>query len=163
MDPSYKLSVQQSEVNRLLGFLRRALHHCPSNLKEHAYKKIVLPSIEYCSTIWDPHQQSSIHKLEMIQHHAAHFVLNIPWRRSHRNSITEMLQALNWPSSEKCRKQSRLISLFKLLNNIIYIPTEYLPAPSPLTNTRSNQNRKLMQLFERTNYYQNSFLPRMIS
>ena len=60
-----------SKANRLLGFLRRTLHHCPSNLKEHAYKQIVLPSIEYCSSIWDPHQKSFIHKLDMIQHRAA--------------------------------------------------------------------------------------------
>ena len=151
-----------SKANHLLGFLRRTLHHCPSNLKEHAYKQIVLPSIEYCSSIWDPHQKSFIHKLEMIQHRAARFVLNKPWRRNYRDSITEMLQTLNWSSLEKRRKQSRLILLFKFLNNMIHIPTEYLPTPSPLTNTRSNHNRKLIQLFARTNYYQNSFLPRTI-
>ena len=45
-----------SKANRLLGFLRRTLHHCPPHLKEHAYKQIVLPSIEYCSaSIWNPH------------------------------------------------------------------------------------------------------------
>ena len=44
-----------SKVNRLLGVLRRILHHCPSDLKEHAYKQMVLPSIEYRnhpSTSW---------------------------------------------------------------------------------------------------------------
>ena len=56
----------------------RNLHHCPPHLKMHAYKQIVLPSIEYCSTIWDQNQQTSIHKLEMIQHRAARFVLNKP-------------------------------------------------------------------------------------
>ena len=71
-----------NKVNRLLGFLCRNLHHCPPQLKEHAYKQIVLPSIEYCSAIWDSYQQKSIHKLEMLQHHAARFVLNKPWRRA---------------------------------------------------------------------------------
>ena len=89
----------------------------------------------------------------MIQHRAAHFVLNKPWRCNYGDSITEMLLTLNWLSLEKRRKQSRLILLFKLLNKMIYIPTEYLPIPSPLTNTRSNHNRKLIQLFARTNYY----------
>ena len=95
-----------NKANRLLGFLCRNLHHCVSipHLKEHAYKQIVLPSIEYCSTIWDPYQQTSIHKLEMIQHRAARFVLNKPWRKNHRDSITDMLQSLNWPSLEKHRR-----------------------------------------------------------
>ena len=45
---------------------------------------------------------------------------------------------------------------------MIHIPAEYLLVPSPLTNTRSNHNQKLIQLFARTNCYQNSFLPRTI-
>ena len=85
-----------NKANRLLGLLRRNLYHCPSYLKERAYKQIVLPSIEHCSTIWDPYQQTSIHKLKMVQHRAARFVLNKPWRRNHRDSITKMLQSLNW-------------------------------------------------------------------
>ena len=75
-----------SKANQLLGFLRGTLHHCPPHLKEHAYKKIVLSSIQYCSSIWNPHQHTLIHKLEMIQHCAAHFVLNRSWRRNCRDS-----------------------------------------------------------------------------
>ena len=62
----------------LLGFLQRILHHCLSQLKEHAHEQSVFPSIEYCSAIWDPHQQTLIHKLEMIQYCSAYFVLNRP-------------------------------------------------------------------------------------
>jgi len=51
----------------------------PVEIKEHVYKQLVLPSIEYCSAIWDPYHHASVHKLEMIQHRAAHFVLNKPW------------------------------------------------------------------------------------
>jgi len=71
---------------------------CPPHLKEHAYKLIVLLSIEYCSSIWDPHQQTLIQKLEMMQHHVAHFALNRPWRRNCRDSITNMLLTLKWLS-----------------------------------------------------------------
>ena len=150
------------KANRLLGFLRRTLHHCPPHLKEHAYKQIVLPSIEYCSSIWDPHQQSLIHKLEMIQHRAARFVLNRPWRRNHRDSITEMLVELKWPTLEDRRKQARLMLLFKFVNKLIYVPNQYLPVLSPATSTRANHPLKLLQLYARTNRYSNSFLPRSI-
>ena len=51
----------------------------------------------------------------MIQHRAARFVLNKPWRRHHRDSITEMLNELNWPSLQERRKQARLI-LLRVLN-----------------------------------------------
>jgi len=125
--------------NRLLGFLRRTLNHCPSHLKEHAYKQIVLPSVEYYCSIWDPYQQTSIHKLEMIQHCAARFVLNKPWRRNCRDSVTDMLTTLNWQTLEKRRKQSRLILLFKFTNSLIYVPNQYLPALFLLQGTRKHK------------------------
>ena len=83
-----------NKANRLLGFLKRNLHHCSSNLKEMAYKQLILPSLGYCAPIWDPFHHNLIYKLEMIQHRAAHFVLNRPWTRGHHDSITEMLCTL---------------------------------------------------------------------
>ena len=132
-----------TKANYLLGFLYRNLHYCPPNLKEHAYKQIVLPSIEYCSTLWDPHQQSLI---EMLQHHVARSVLNKPRMKSHRDSITIMSSSLNWPPLEKHRRHLRLILLFKFLNGIIHIPSQYLPAPSHY------QAGKLMWLYARSKY-----------
>jgi len=136
------------------------LYHCPPHLKEHAYKQIVLPSIENCSSIWDPHQQMLIHKLEMnqmIQHCTARFVLNKPWRRNCRDSITNMLLTLKWPSLKERRKQSCLTLLFKFINKLIYIPSQYLPVLSPATHTRSNHSLKLHHIYVRTNLYSYSF------
>ena len=58
--------------------------------KEHSYKQMILPTIEYCLAI--------IHKLEMIQHRAARFVLNKLWHRNDQDSVSQMLMDLNWPS-----------------------------------------------------------------
>ena len=48
----------------------------------YVYKQLLLPSVEYYSAIWDPHYQTNIAKLEMIQHRAARFVLNKLWHKS---------------------------------------------------------------------------------
>ena len=92
-----------NKANRLLGFLKRNLHNAPSEIKEHVYKQLLLPSLEYCSTIWDPYHQTSISKLEMIQHRATRFVLNKPWHRSNQNhdSITDMLNGLHFKTEEQ--------------------------------------------------------------
>ena len=97
-----------------------------------------------------------------IHPQAARFMLNKPWRRNHRDSITEMLQTLNWPSLEEHRRYSHLVLLFKFLDRMIHIPTQYLPAISPLTINRTNYSQKLMQLYARTNRHLHSFLPRTI-
>ena len=103
-------------------------------------------------------------KKEMLQHRAARFVLTnlAAWRRNHRDSITDMLMTLKWLSLENRRRHSRLILLFKFVNKLIHIPTQYLPVPSPLTTTRANHDQKFMQQYARTDRYLYSFLPRTI-
>ena len=109
-----------------------------------------------------PHQHKLIHKLEMIQHRAARFVLNQPWSKHYRDSISEMLHKLNWPSLQAKRKQARLIFLFKMLNKQISILEQYLPSLFPVSATRSHHPLKLQQLYTRTDVYHYSFLPRTI-
>ena len=99
----------------------------------------------------------------MIQHRAARFVLNRPWRRNHRDSITEMLVELKWPTLEDRRKQAHLMLLFKFVNNqFMFQISICMPVLSPATSTRANHPLKLLQLYARTNRYSNSFLPRSI-
>ena len=63
----------------------------------------------------------------MVQHRAARFVLGKPWRRCERDSITNMLNQLNWTTLEKRRKYARLTLLYKILHKLICIPESYLP------------------------------------
>ena len=43
-----------SKANQTLGFLKRNLKIKSQTIKEKAYKSIVRPKVEYCSTVWDP-------------------------------------------------------------------------------------------------------------
>ena len=62
-----------NKTNCLLGFLHRNLKTSPMYIKEMAYNQLILPVLQYCSTIWGPHQHYLIHKLEMVQRRAARF------------------------------------------------------------------------------------------
>ena len=103
--------------NRTLGFLKRNLRTCPTYLKEQAYKQLVLPLLENCAPIWDPHHQTDINKLESVQCRAARFVLNKPWNNN-LDSVTVMLNDLKWPTLQSHRKYLRLILLFKVVNHL---------------------------------------------
>ena len=59
-----------NKASRLLGFFNWNLYSSPAQIKEYLYKQLLLPSIEYCSAIWDPYHQTDIKKIEMVQHHA---------------------------------------------------------------------------------------------
>ena len=43
-----------------LGFICRNLKGCPERLKELAYITLVRPSLEYASSVWDPHTRLDI-------------------------------------------------------------------------------------------------------
>ena len=58
---------------------------------------------------------------------------------------------------EERRKQSRL-TIF--INELMYIPSQYLPTPA--THTMSNHCLNLQHIYARTNQYSYSFLPRTI-
>ena len=100
-----------------------------------AYKQLV-PLLEYCAPIWDPHNQCDIQLLEMVQHRVARFILNKPWRHSNSDSVTEMLQYLKWPTLQIRRKYLRLTLLFRIINNLVMIPNQYFPVPAQLSSTR---------------------------
>ena len=51
--------------------LRFVHRHCPSNVRELAYKQFVLPVFEYCSLIsgiWDPYHQKYLQQVKMVPH-----------------------------------------------------------------------------------------------
>ena len=98
------------KANSTLAFLCRNLRYCPSKLKELAYNSLVRSTLEYASTVWDPHLVKDIMKLEAVQRRAARFVVGNFRRRS---SVTEMLQRLDWSSLEERRKNERLIMMHK--------------------------------------------------
>jgi len=47
-------------------------------------------------------------------------------------------------------------------NNLINVPNQYLPVPSPVTSTRANHPLKLLHMYARSNCCRNSFLPRTV-
>ena len=63
-----------SKANSTLGFLRRNLKISSRRVKEQAYKSFVRPILEYACSVWDPHTQKQIDKIEAVQRRAARFV-----------------------------------------------------------------------------------------
>ena len=104
-------------IHDILGFLKGNLHSSSAQIKEYLYKQLLLPSIEYCSAIWDPYYQTDIRKIE---HRAVRFVLNKPWHKlSHdHDSVTQMLTNPGWPELREPRKIARLILFFKMMRGL---------------------------------------------
>ncbi len=58
------------KARRRLGFLYRSFT-ASTGVLSRLYKTLVLPILEYCGSVWDPHQTTYISKLERVQCFAA--------------------------------------------------------------------------------------------
>ena len=112
-----------NKANCLLGFLHRNLWHCPSKLRECTYKQLILPTLDYCSPIWDPHQHTDPQAWnDTTSASLVCFWTNL--KTSTSISVSEMLHKLNSAFLQSKRKQARSIFLFKMLNKQISIPDQ---------------------------------------
>lgn len=147
-----------SKANRMLGLIKRNLRQCHPKLKEQAYISLVRPNLEYCSTVWNPHHQTTINQVEAIQKRAARFVLNIYDRTE---SITTILQNLQWASLQSRREAAMKIMLYKISHSLIAIDRDqYLTAMSD-TRLRNYHPAKyqLLTTHSSKDIYKFSFMP----
>ena len=150
-------------ANRMLGFMWRNLRNSPKTIKEKAYTSFVRPKLEYSSSIWDPHVQKDVKQLEMVQHRAARFVTNCPHQHTDQQpSITAKIKELGWEPLKDRRRKNRLVMLYRVVNNLVEVPTSYHPEvrdPQPL---RGNQMQFVRQQPE-VDAFKYSFLVRTVT
>jgi len=78
------------------------------------WKSIVIPRLDYCSQLWNPHQTSLINKLEDLQ---KAYIKNIHGFR--HKSYWESLKELGLYSLQRRRERYQLIYLWSILENFV--------------------------------------------
>ena len=146
------------KANCMLGFLRRNLKIPNRQTKTNAYFTLVRPHIEYCCTIWNPSTKDGTDRVEAVQRRAARYVCN---QYGRTESVTKMINELDWESLSSRRTKIQLTMLYKIINHLIDIP------PDPYLSTsrrrlRSNHSLKYNHYSTRTDIFKFSFFPRVI-
>ena len=119
--------------------LKRNLYFAPSSVKSKAYISSVLPILEYANSSWCPTSAKQNNALEMIHHNAARFVCNIYYKKGKHEkiSITNVLKSLNWESLEERRNQTRMIMVYKIINDKVILDSSLLPKVTNQRPTRT--------------------------
>ena len=80
---------------------------------------MIRPVLEYAASVWSPYLLTLMNRIELVQRRSARFIFNDYGRTS---SVTCMLEKLNLPLLLDRRICNRMITMFKILNSIIYVP-----------------------------------------
>ena len=151
-----QIDTTSSKANQTIGFLKRNLRINSSTVKDSAYKSLVRPELEFCSTVWAPKSVSRtkecdktahrlVDQLEMVQRRATRWVTG---RYHNTSSVTDILHSLVWRTLEQRRVDSRLCMLYKIRNNLVAIEEDkYLQRD---TGRRSHPYRQSFSFFLRT-------------
>lgn len=148
-----------SRANSILGFIKRNLKHSTSSFKETAYISLVRSILDYSSTVWDPYLQKDINSLESVQRRAARFVHNDYHRKS---SVTNMMKSLGWKPLAERRREQRLLLLFKIVNDLVALPTDSLDLELNNRTQRKLNSKCFKPITCNTEILKNSFVPRTI-
>ena len=99
------------------------------SVKYKAYISCVLPIIEYASICWGPTSEKLNKSIEMVQHRAARFILNVHSKKGEfkKVSISELLNILNLETLEERRTKARLTMVYKILNGHVILESDMLP------------------------------------
>ncbi|XP_070208014.1 uncharacterized protein [Littorina saxatilis] len=144
--------------NRTVGFLRRNFKECTTKVKSATYTTMVRPTLEYASTVWDPHQENDKQALEMVQRRAARYAHNNYFEKT-PGVVTNMLNNLGWEILENRRENNRLMMLYKIKHKMVGIDEKnYLHSSD--ARTRGDGLRQ-QQDFHKA--ICNTFFPRTIS
>ena len=149
-----------SKANSVLGLLRRNLRIASKAVKTQAYEALVGPHLEYACTVWDPHTQVNVRRLDSVQRRAACYVCN---RGHNTSSASEMLNKLSWEFLARRKERARLCMMYKVVHGLVDIPwlQNKVLIASPQC-TRGSHSWKFAPILPHSDTFKFSFIPRAI-
>ena len=117
--------------------------------KVKLYRQIVLPKLEYCSSVWDPYHIGLQRALEKVQKR----VILGKWDINYGQTLNE----LKLPSLHNLRLRQRLLCCFEIINGHINIPFDNYWSFKNNRSLRTSHSLELRCKFARTDVCKYSF------
>ena len=148
-----------SKAKRTLGIIYRQFYLCDKATLLTMYKSLVLPILDYCCFVWDPHLVKHVKLLESVQIFACRIATGL-WDMSH----DQLRSRCNLPLLSVRRQYFKYCFVYKALNNLTYCPPSIFKFKAiSSVRTRNSHNLQLYQFFARTASSLNSFLNSSVS
>ena len=141
---------------RQLGLIHRKLHSAPQSVRLKICSSVVLPKLDYCCAVWDPHLAKDKAELDRVQKFATRIITH-KWKEN----LSSLRERLGWRDLTTRRKLIKLKVCFKIMHNLSPIPSSTFtrhPHPSP----RHPHNMMIFQPFVSCNSHLHSFFINVI-
>ena len=146
-----------TRARQQLGVIHRSFYEADPGTLSHLYRCLLLPTLDYCSSVWDPHTTFLINKLESVQRLDARLVTK-RWSAS----PSYLLRSLNLcPLQEQRWKQKAMVCARIIKGCSIIPPSYYTPHPHP--SRPHHHSFPHFTPFARTTAHQSSFLNKLYS
>ena len=83
------ISITYKKAKQHLGLLHRKFHQASPQVRSKLYSSVILPKLEYCSSVWDPHQAKYISMLESVQKFGCR-VISKEWNSDYPTLLTHL-------------------------------------------------------------------------
>ena len=83
---STHINTVTADANRKLGIINRVFGKCSRDIKQRLYQQLLLPKLEYCCIVWDPHLLGLQRSLEKVQKRALR-VISGTWDIDYKKSL----------------------------------------------------------------------------
>ena len=140
-----------AKAKRQIGLLYRHFNKASQSTIAQLYKSTVLPHLEYCCCMWEPHHSTYSRQLESVQKFAAKLAT-----RRWSDSYDSLLARLNWPLLSIRHKQQKVTLCRRILREESAIPSTYF-SPHPHPNPRRHHQCALYAPFARTSAFKFSY------
>ena len=134
------------KLNRSLGVLRRASRYVNQKTRITLYNTLILPHIDYCSTVWGGSiKKGDLMRLQRVQNSAMRIILEC----HPRTHIVDRLSALKWLNIEQRLHYNLCILMWKIVHEEVpmYLSNLFGHIKQIHSyNTRSSKNSKLFKV-----------------
>ena len=104
---------KSKKISSAIGALKRIRPFITIDVANKMYKAIILPHLDYCSTVWDGLGVTLLDKIQKLQNRAARIIT----QSSYYTSASSLLEELGWDNVLTRWKKQKAILMFKTLNN----------------------------------------------
>ena len=151
-----------AKANRTLGLIKRTCKDFEDQtVRKLLYLTLVRPQLEFSSELWSPSEVKYQLMLEAVQRRATKFILNYPADMEYK----ERLKILNLLPLGARRSMKDLLFFHKCRAGLldIHLPDYVQSRPVPRYNIRSYDVNNFTELKCRSEYFKNSYFPRVVT